>query len=81
MPEFDYDAPAEFYASPTKGMRKFPMRYQRFATSAEAIQFAVEKLPEPAQNGAILEVNEMRFEPPEIRELYDSPRYPLKRAK
>jgi hypothetical protein len=55
------------------------MRYQRFASSAEAIQFAVEKLPAPALNGAILEVNEMRFEPEQICALYDSPRFPLQR--
>jgi hypothetical protein len=46
MADFDYDAPAELYASPIQGMHKFPMRYRRFAGSAEAIQFAVEKLPE-----------------------------------
>ena len=77
--DFDYNAPAELYASPTQGMRKFPMRYRRFASSAEAIQFAIEQLPAPAQKGAILEVNETRFEPMQIRELYDSPHYPLKR--
>ena len=81
MADFDYDAPAELYASPIQGMHKFPMRYRRFCSSAEAIQFAVEKLPEPARDEAILEVNEMIFDPAQIRELYDSPRYPLKRAK
>ncbi len=79
MSEFDYDAPAELY--PAQGAGKFPMRYRRFASSAEAIQFAVEKLPAPAQSEAVLEVNERKFDPTEIRKLYDSPRYPLKRAK
>ena len=80
MLDFDFDAPAELYASPTRGMRILPMKYRRFASSASAIQFAIEQLPPTALIGVILEVNETRFDPAEIRDLYDSPRYPLKRS-
>lgn len=56
------------------------MKYRRFATSAEAIQFVVEELPPLIQNGTVLEVGEERFETEEIHELYNNPRYPLKRS-
>ena len=42
---FDYKAPAElFLAKPMKGSRT---KYQRFATAAEAIRYAVEDLRTP----------------------------------
>ena len=79
MPDFDYDAPAELYASPSPGIRKTAIKYRRFSSSAAAIQFVMEELPPLAQNSAVLEVGENRFDPAQIRELYDSPQYPLKR--
>jgi hypothetical protein len=60
-------------------MRKLPMTYRRFANSASAIQFVIEELPLAAQNAVTLEVAGTRFDPAQIRELYDSSDYPLKR--
>ena len=79
MPLFDYTAPAELFASPTKGTPKFPMVYRRFASSALAIQFAIEEMPHEVRRGALLEVNEVRFDPMQILELYESSDYPLPR--
>jgi len=79
MPDFDYDAPAELYASPSPGLRKTTIKYRRFGTSAAAIQYVMEELPPLARNSAMLVVDETRFNPVEIVELYESSRYPLKR--
>ncbi len=78
MLTFDYGAPAGLFASARRG--RSAMKYRRFATSAEAIQFVVEELPPLIQNGTVLEVGEERFETAEIHELYSNPRYPLKRG-
>jgi len=39
----------------------------------------MEELPTPALLGAVIEINETRFSHADIRELYESPDYPLKR--
>jgi hypothetical protein len=79
MPTFDYDAPVELFGTQTQGTRKLPVTYRRFANSASAVQFVIEELPADAQKTVTLEVAETRFDPVQIRELYDSPGYPLKR--
>ena len=76
---FDYGAPAELYPSRIKKGRG-RITYKRFNTAAEALQFAIEKIPSAVLLGAYLEVDEARFGVQEIRYLYDSPGYPLKRA-
>lgn len=74
--EFDYADAAELFFNRT-AKRNLKMSYRRFATAAEAIQFAVEGLGRATLNYATLEVNEQRFEWGAIRGLYDAPGYPL----
>ena len=44
------------------------------------MRFAMEHMPEGALLGATLEVNEQRFTEAEMRALYESPAFPLKRT-
>ena len=75
MSEFDYTAPAELFA--VHG--RTGLRYRRFSNSAEAIRYAVEKLPAVALPAASLQVGDHRYSAAEIRALYDGDRYPLAR--
>jgi hypothetical protein len=75
---FDFGAPAELFPSRNKKGRG-RITYKRFDTAAEAIRFAVEDMPGSALLGAYLESNETRFGDQEIRALYDSAAYPLRR--
>ncbi len=79
MDKFDYQASAELFPTPN---RKIPtkVKYRRFERAADAIQFAIEELPAPQLLGAFIEVDETRLGYKDIRELYDSADYPLKRA-
>ena len=78
MEKFDFGAPAELFPSRN---RKFAskIRYRRFEKAAEAIRFAVEELPEPLLLGAYIQVDEQRLGHMDIRALYESERYPLKK--
>ena len=76
---FDYNAPAELYPSRIKKGRG-RITYKRFDTAAEALRFAIEEIPAAVLLGAYLEVDEARFGVQEMRVLYDSVGYPLKRA-
>lgn len=76
--DFDYGAPAELY--PGRGKRgRSAVTYKRFDVAAEAIRFAIEDMPPSALLGAHMEVDEARFGIQEIRCLYDSAAFPLKR--
>jgi hypothetical protein len=50
-----------------------------FSTPAEAIRYAIEKLPRKLFLGTSLEVNRERYNAEQIRALYESERYPLTR--
>ena len=76
MSEFDYTAPAELFGAHGRA----GLRYHRFPRSAEAIRYAMEKLPAGALSVAAIEVNDQRYDGAQIRALYDSNDYPLKRS-
>ena len=75
MSEFDYTAPAELFAAHGRA----GLRYRRFPRSAEAIRYAMEKLPAGALSVAAIEVDDQRYDGAQIRALYNSDRYPLAR--
>lgn len=79
MDSFDYGAPAELFACTSRGARTRPVTYRRFASAAEAIQFAIEGLPADVLLGTVIEMDEARYDAAHIRELYDSNAYPLMR--
>jgi hypothetical protein len=53
--------------------------FRRFSRAAEAIRYAVEELAPKALDSCSLEVNELHFFGREIRPLYDSADFPLRR--
>lgn len=75
---FDYDAPAEVFLS-TGFSRNACLKYRRFATAAQAIQFVVESKQTTTLTGTVLEVEEERFDRDAIYRLYAASAYPLPR--
>jgi hypothetical protein len=79
MAKFDYSAPAELFPSRSRKTRQL-VKYRRFDRAAEAIQFAMEELPEPLLLGAFIVIDdEERLGHQDIRVLYESADYPLKK--
>ena len=78
MAKFDYSAPAELFPSRNRNVKQ-SVKYRRFDKAAHAIKFAMEEMPEPLLLGAVIVLDEVRLSHKEIRELYESPDYPLKR--
>ncbi|MGI9382587.1 MAG: hypothetical protein ACR2PO_05495 [Methyloligellaceae bacterium] len=76
---FNYSSPAELYILDGRRARRSSMTYRKFETAAKAIRYSIEVLPGSSLPGTILEVDEERFQHMEIRELYDSGAYPLRR--
>jgi hypothetical protein len=68
MLEFNYTAPATLFAAQGRS----GLRYRRFLHAAEAIRYAVEKLPPDARSGARLEVQDKCYDASQIRTLYDN---------
>ena len=79
MDKFNYDAPAELFPSRNRKIAQ-KVKYRRFDRAADAIRYAVEELPEPLLLGAFIEMDNERLGHKDIRALYDSADYPLKRA-
>jgi hypothetical protein len=78
MSKFDYNAPAELFPSRNRKVAN-NVRYQRFDKAADAIRFAIEELPAPQLLGTYIEIDEERLGHQDIRALYDSENYPLKK--
>jgi hypothetical protein len=79
MEQFDYTQPAELYASASRKSTRRPVMYHRFDSAAEAIRFALERLPGELLTGAVLEVGDDRLEAQDIKTLYESESFPLPR--
>jgi hypothetical protein len=71
--------PAELFMGRRKGGARQRLGYRRFATAAEAIRFAVEDFPAVRTLGAWMQVANARFDSDDIRRLYQSDGYPLRR--
>jgi hypothetical protein len=80
MDKFDYAAPAELFPARSKVGHR-PVGYRRFENAAEAIRYVMEEMPSEFLGGTILEIDEQRFEAPDIQRLYASERYPLARKR
>jgi Arc/MetJ-type ribon-helix-helix transcriptional regulator len=75
--KFDYHASAALFAP--KNNRRGQVSYRRFATAADAIQYAIEELPDDNLRQAWIEAGDNRIDGRTMRDLYDSDDYPLQR--
>ena len=78
MTTINYAATADFYAGRTSHKSQ-GLRYRRFASAAEAVQFVAEEMAPGSLKGSLLEVDEQRFEGADILALYTDHAYPLQR--
>ena len=79
MDDFDYSDPAELYTADRRRAGRHSITYRKFETAAEAIRQSIEVLSGADLPGTILEVNERRYHYKEIRKLYESNAFPLRR--
>jgi hypothetical protein len=75
---FDYKASAGLYEGRGRH-RSSGLGYKRFNSAAEAIRFAIEEMNPTQTAGAVLEVDEERFDLKDITRLYEQDAYPLER--
>ena len=79
--DFDFNGAADVFTGGGRIGRRLPMAYRRFATGAEAIRFAIERQALEKLPATVIEVDEVRLAGTEIRDHYESTRYPLSRGK
>jgi len=77
LPGYDYSGSAELFAVQRLG-RKRNLFYRRFDTTAEAVQFAIETMPEGSSN-LVLETESGRLDAVGIQSLYAADGFPLDR--
>ena len=80
MKNFDFEAPADVFTGRGRSNGNGGMRYRRFRTGAEAVRHVIETQQSDLLGGTAVEVDEIRFEASQIRELYDRADYPLPRT-
>ena len=76
-----YRTEAALFFSKAANSNSKSLNFRRFAHASEAIRFAVEELTPRALASCSLEVDEQHFFGREIRPLYDSEDYPLRRRR
>jgi hypothetical protein len=76
---FDYRAQAELFPGKNVHVKSRVLKYMRFDHAADAVRFAIERLPAKVLLGAYLEVDEKRYDSRGIRRLYDHAEYPFPR--
>jgi hypothetical protein len=80
MSSFDFSAEAELFPARARGMRRQAVSYMKFDSAADAVRYAIEVLEPSLLAGAVLEVEEQRFDSIAIKNLYADAGYPFKRA-
>jgi hypothetical protein len=78
-PAFDYGASADLFSMTSRNGRRQPLNYKHFESAAEAIRYAIEKIPTQNLVGTLLETDESRYDSKAIHRLYTSSSFPLKR--
>jgi len=74
-----YRSEAGLFFAKNANARQKSLNFRKFARAAEAIRFAVEELAPKIFNSCSLEVNGEHYFGREIRPLYDSSDFPLRR--
>jgi hypothetical protein len=77
--KFDYGRSAELFPGRNPRLRSRAPRYMRFDSVADAVRFAIERLPADVILGTHLEVDGKRYDSAGIRGLYMQPDFPLPR--
>jgi hypothetical protein len=75
----DYRKEAALFFSKSASAKQKSLIFRRFGRASEAIRFAVEELSPKILNSCSLEVNGLHYFGRQIRPLYDSSDFPLRR--
>jgi hypothetical protein len=78
MEEFSYTSPGELYYPRGKTAHCSPY-HRHFNSAAEALRYAIEGVPAPFLQGCFMEVEGERYGAKQMRQLYESAKYPLPR--